>query len=192
MKKFVLAPALAALAIFVWGFLYWGVPHNLPYKALETLPDNDAAGEALQKIFPRSGVYVLPSPLSDPQRVAEQMAKGPHATISIMKEGHPMMEPSLLAKGYLHGFVVCVLLMMLLERCAASFKGYFCRVRFCTGVGVIGSVFCEIGTAIWWYQPMGWHLVTVLYDVVAFALGGAVLAAFARKTPVVAPATVPA
>lgn len=47
MKKFVLAPVLAALAMFVWGFIYWGAPHHLPYKGLGTVADESATALAV-------------------------------------------------------------------------------------------------------------------------------------------------
>lgn len=37
--------------MFFLGFLYWGAPHYLPYKALGHLPDEAATADALAKIF---------------------------------------------------------------------------------------------------------------------------------------------
>lgn len=55
MKKFIVAPLLAAVAMFVRGFIYGGAPHLGPYRALSTVSDPDATTLAVQKLFPASG-----------------------------------------------------------------------------------------------------------------------------------------
>lgn len=55
MKKFIVAPLLAAVAMFVWGFIYGGVPHLVPYRTLSTVSDPDANALAVEKLFPASG-----------------------------------------------------------------------------------------------------------------------------------------
>ena len=48
MKKLLLAPLLGALAMFVWGFFYYGLS-GIPYQALQPAQD---VGPALDKLFP--------------------------------------------------------------------------------------------------------------------------------------------
>lgn len=66
MKKFVLAPALAALAMFVVSAIYWMSP--FPYQTLTPVGDN-AAAAALGKIFPATGTYLVPEPETDEKLV---------------------------------------------------------------------------------------------------------------------------
>ena len=43
MKGILTGSALAALAMFFWGFLWWGAPHYIPYKtAMKTAPKEAA------------------------------------------------------------------------------------------------------------------------------------------------------
>lgn len=174
MKKFLLAPAVAALAMFAWGFLFWGAPHHLPYKALTPLPDEAAAGAALTKIFPVSGSYLLPSMLSDATKQAELMERGPIATVHFLKSGRPMMSPALLGKGYLHEFMVALVLVFMLDASGQAFRGFGCRVRFCGTIGLLVALY-DYGNAIWWNHSIAWVTMQAVYDFIAFFVAGLVL-----------------
>ena len=108
MKKYVFAPALAALAMFFWGFLYWGVL-NLPYKSLGTVDDESATALALGKLFPASGAYLLPSPRSGEAKAEELMKRGPIAQVFIVKEGMAPVDPAVLIRGFIHNLVIAIL-----------------------------------------------------------------------------------
>lgn len=174
MKKFLLAPALAALAMFAWGFLFWGGPHHLPYKALALVPDEAAAGEALGKIFPATGTYLLPGTQLGPARQGELMQRGPIAEVHFVKSGRPMMDPIQLLKGYLHEFALCLVLVFMLDASAQTFRGFGCRVRFCGTIGLLVALY-DYGSAVWWNHSIGWVTMQAFYDFVAFFIAGLVL-----------------
>lgn len=177
MKRFVLAPALAALAMFFWGFLFWGLPHHLPYKSLNQVPDNAAAGEALSKIFPATGAYLIPDPRLAPEQMAELMKRGPYAQVVFRREGMEMMDPGMMLTGFVHMFVLSVLLTFLLCGLEKSFARWTCRVRFSAGIGFVVGL-NSIGNAIWWHYPWSWALTHALDYLIMFTLGGLVLAKF--------------
>jgi hypothetical protein len=183
MKKFVLAPALAALAMFFWGFLYWGAPHHLPYKSLGHLQDETAAANALSQIFPATGAYLIPHPMNGDENMAKQMSHGPTVEVHIVKEGMAAMDPAMLVKGYMHGFVVAVFLMVLLSSVAAAVPTWFSRVRVCTLVGVLVGL-CDVADAIWWHHSVGWSFAQAFYDFVLFVVAGLVLAKFVKPAAV--------
>ena len=60
MKRCVIGIILATLAMYVWGFLYWGGANPFPYKAWKQTPDDVAAGKALLEHFPETGTYHMP------------------------------------------------------------------------------------------------------------------------------------
>ena len=178
MKKFLLGPVLAALAMFLFGAAYWMSP--FPYKALKTVADNSAAALALGQIFPETGTYLIPGVNTDEKQVAELFKRGPLAQVQFVKEGHEMMEPAVFLKGYVHYFVVSLLLAALLAKAAASLRGYCSRVSFCALVGVVGSALIEYSDPIWWHHPWAWHIACSIYAVLAFTVSGLVLAAFVK------------
>jgi hypothetical protein len=175
MKRFVFAPALAALVLFVFGALYWMNP--LPYHALNRLPDDAAVIGALDKLFPASGGYLLPGMYLDSKQQAELSAQGPIAEVHIVKHGLKMVEPTQLILGYVHEFVVCVILVMLLQVTGASSGTPGRVVKSCAWLGVLLAAY-DFLYAIWWYHSWAWQSFVALYDLIAFTLAGLVLAKF--------------
>lgn len=178
MKKFVLAPAVAALAMFLFGAAYWISP--FPYKVLTPVGDNAAAAETLARIFPATGTYLIPGPeIQDQQLLADLYQRGPSAQVQFIKEGHAPMEPAVFVKGFLHYFVVALLLALLISRTGDSVRTcYACIIKLSALVGVIGAVLIHFSDPIWWHHPWAWHLVCAAYVVLEMTLAGAVLGRF--------------
>ena len=177
MKKYVVAPALAALAMFVFGAVFWMSP--FPYQTLTPASNDSATALTLAQIFPTSGTYIIPGPgLKDEKLVAELYRRGPSAMVQITKEGHEMVEPAVFIKGYVHYFAVAVLLMALLVYATPLFHSFWCRVRFSAVVGLLGALLITCSNPIWWHHPWGWNLMMALYAVLEFTVAGLVLARF--------------
>ncbi len=175
MKKFLLAPFLAALAMFFWGFVYYGIS-GIPYKALGTTGD---VAPAVAELFPADGTYLLPDPRGTPEVMAEQMKRGQFVMVHVKKGGVKEMDPTILAKGFALEFVSCLLLALLIHRAyGVQSDQNLCRFMHCVIIGVLLTLFANGGQAIWWQQAWGWHLMTMLHDIVCFALAGAVLTFF--------------
>ena len=137
MKKFLFAPLLAALAMFFWGFVYYGLS-GIPYKVLGTVGD---IGPELTKLFPADGTYILPDPRGTPEAISEQMKRGQFATVHIKKSGVPEMDPAVMGKGFALEFVTCLLLAFMVRRSGPVTGAVR---RFLTG-----PVGCELTGATW-------------------------------------------
>jgi hypothetical protein len=173
MKKFFLAPLLGALAMFVFGFLYWGIS-PLPYKSLGRVPDDAAAASALAKIFPSTGLYFLPGMYLDPATHQELAQKGPLAEVNYIAHGAPMFDPRTLAKGFIHNYVLCLLLVLLLGTVMPAFQGVGCVVRLCAMIGLVLAA-GHYADVIWWNYSIAWETWRALYDLLAFVIVGAIL-----------------
>jgi len=183
MKKFLLAPFLAALAAFFLGFIYWGLPPLLPYRALGPVADESATALALGRMFPVSGAYLIPSPLAGEAKMTELAKRGPMVEVHITKE--PMtdaMQARCMAFGFAHEFAICLLLTILLTFLEKSFERWTCRVKFMAFLGLIVAV-CDLGNAIWWHHDFGWTLAQSLYDFLFYVVVGLVLAKFVTPKP---------
>ncbi len=178
MKKFVLGPLLAALAAFILGFIWWGLPPQLAYKTLGSVPDPSASALAIGQLFPASGAYLLPSPLDGEETMKALAARGPSIEVHIRKEpftGADMGKT--MAFGFLHLFVISLVLSIMLCGLAGVFKRWTCRVRFCAGIGLL-VMLCDLGQVIWWKHALGWTLAIATYDFLMFVVIGLVLAKF--------------
>jgi hypothetical protein len=172
MKIPLLAPALAALAMFVFGAAFWMSP--FPYKVLKRVADDAAAGESLAKIFPVTGSYIVPGPHLDPKQVEALMHRGPFVEVHFVREGLRMMEPFVLLKGYLHEFVLCLLITLMLVRLAPAFGSWTARLRFCAMLGLIVAL-GHYARVIWWHHSIAWETMMALYDFLSLVIVGLVL-----------------
>lgn len=170
MKKLLLAPLLGALAMFVWGFVYYGVS-GVPYQALQPAQD---VGPALDKLFPTSGTYVVPDPRTDSDDLSRQLEKGPFATVHIKKGSMPAMDPVVMVKGFLLEWISCLLMVVVLG--LTQIKGYTTRLTFIVLVGFLAAFFTHGGQAVWWHQDWAWHIRTVIHDAGAWLFAGLILA----------------
>ena len=178
MKKFLLAPALAALAIFVWGFIYWGLPHYLPYKSLGQVTDDSATALAIGKMFPASGAYLIPSPRLGEAKMGELALRGPTVEVHISKEPIRSADQARrMAFGFVHLFVICLLLTFILSKFEKAFETWMCRVMFCVTLGVLAGIY-EFSQVIWWHHSLGWTLIHAVYVFTEYVIAGLVLAKF--------------
>ncbi len=77
MLRTIVGVIIAAVVIYAWGFLYWGLG---PYpKYIWKHPaDGDRAGQALVQHFPERGTYFVPAAGDNADQVhARTMRKGP-------------------------------------------------------------------------------------------------------------------
>lgn len=175
MTKNILAVLAAAVALYMWGFAFWGAT-MLPYRSFARAADDQAAQQALRQHFPSKGVYVVPGMHLPAEEFERLHQAGPVAMVTVMDaDGGPVMDPAIMGMGFVHGAVVCVLLAWLLSWVGAG-MAFGEKVRLAVFAGVLIAVAAHLGDAVWWVHPWGWELVRSLYMVVGFAIAGAILA----------------
>ena len=173
--KRIVAILVAAIAVFFWGFLYWGAT-TAPYQAWNTAADDSAAQQALREHFPRNGFYGIPSVLHDAATIETLSQAGPTAFVIITAaDGRPPMMASIMILGFLHEVIVATLLAALLSWVGAgmAFGG---KVKLALLVGLISVVMTHFGDAVWWMFPWGWKIVQSIYEIVCFLIMGVILA----------------
>ncbi len=173
--KRAIAVLAAAIAVYIWGFVYWGAT-TIPYQVLETTSDDAAAQQAIRAHFPRNGVYALPSVLHDAESLESLSMAGPTAFVFVTAaDGRPSMVPSIMIFGFLQGLAVAALVAVLLSWAGAGFS-FGCKLNLALLAGVISVVQTQFGDAVWWTFPWSWKLVTSFYEIVCFLILGVILA----------------
>lgn len=185
MTKLTLGTIAATIAMFIWGAIFWMSP--LPYSVLGRTPDDAAAGKALLEHFPADATYIIPGMYNPEDKLSALHRSGPLATVHLRREGSEVMQPVVLAQGFLQELVTVLLMGALLTFAGSSLPGYVSRVRFLTVAGVAVAVFTDLGAPIWWRQPWPFHLVTAVYTVTAWFVAALVLAAVIRPRAGTAP-----
>ena len=171
MKKLILGSVLAALALFAWGFIYYGFS-GIPYRFLGQ--SSDAVALSLKESFPTDGTYIFPDPRTD--NMEELQKRGPVAMIHIKPDGVP--DPmSMMGAGFIHGWIYSLLLAILLKQICKK-TGYGGRVGFVVLAATIGAFAARFGDAVWWQQAWGWQLANFAYAIAGGLIIGLILAKF--------------
>jgi hypothetical protein len=177
-KSTVLGILLATIAVYAWGFLYWGAS-SVPYSAWHETADDAAAGRALLEHFPQSGVYYLPANGNAPEIRSELYASGPTGFVILDVDGRPEFDPSIMLSGFALNAIVMTLLALLLNRLRPATATYAERLRVVLMIAAIAVVMVNFGDAVWWALPWNWEFAQAFYNFTALVLGGGILAAFA-------------
>lgn len=157
---------VTALALFVFGFLFWGA-NPLPYASWNETPDPAAAEAAVQAQFPQTGVYSVPNAGEVPSGVWAMLYVRHHPPQSVPALGEML-------KGLAHYLLVAGVLALVLRHRAALGE----TVRRAAVLGVAAVVVVEGSDVAWWGYPLAWKLWGAAYHVLVFALGALVLAWF--------------
>ncbi len=114
MKRQIIGVALAAVAVYMWGFLYWGAT-TIPYAAGQATNDDAAAGQALLEHFPVSGTYYLPGLYNDEETRTKLSDAGPVGFVHIQREGRPVVDTSTMRNGFLLMLATAFLISVILK-----------------------------------------------------------------------------
>lgn len=176
MLKPALGALLAAIAMFMWGFVYWGSGLVDPFAHVSAEAET-AIGEALKANLTADGVYFIPdSKVGTEEEWMARMGQGPIAMMNFKSGGAPPMGMTM-AQGFAHMLVTALLLAGLLAYVAPA-GTYLERFRLVAVVGVIAAVFAHLGQPIWWHFPWSYAILGAVYDAGAYAIAGAILAYF--------------
>jgi len=179
MSRKLLGIVLGAVAVYLWGFLFWGAS-NFAYSAWKTPTSTDEAIQTdLLKHFPETGTYYVPGKYHDPAELDALMQAGPTAFVHVnAREGRPMMMTSIMVSGFILCLVVAALITAILS--LFPLAAYGDRVKLAALVGLTAVVAIHIGDAVWWLTPLDWKLTQSFYDLVQFGILGLVLARFTQ------------
>jgi hypothetical protein len=169
---------LASVALFLWGFLYWGLSH-FPYQAWKRSSDDEAAQKALLELFPEDGTYYVPGRKHDAATLERLFRQGPLVFVHMLRrDGRPPLDPGIMIRGFALNVVVAALVALLLWQARGGLPDYLSRLLHASLAGVIASLMIDCGDAIWWEVSWVWKLRQAIYNCVAFVIGGAILAYF--------------
>lgn len=178
MKGIALGALVGALAMFVWGFVFWGV---LPFgSSVIKAPTNQIGFQGMLKAaFDETGVYMVPYS-DDPSDTEFQRlhTEGPIAMVYYREEGSEPMAPSTFVMGYLHEVVALLIMGLALK--LVSPAGFGGRLGLVLLAGLAGSFLANLSAPIWWLQPWDLAVVNLIYESIAWLLGGLALAAFVK------------
>jgi hypothetical protein len=193
--RILLAALLSAVAIFFWGFVFWGPVLNMTVRLMAPLP----ATVELDALAPlraeqlADGMYVYPGPLldqTDDAAVAaweKKVNEGPIVHMTYKSSGISPMDPNMFAKGFAHNFLLALLGGVLLSSVAEYLPSYGRRFALLALVSLIAALWTPIGDMIWWFHPTKYALGSATYTLVAGLLMAAITAAIIQPAGTLKP-----
>lgn len=183
--RVLLASILAAVLMFAWGFVFWGLS-GVSEKLLTPLPAELDVLASLRNSQAPSGMYVYPMPAdpSDEEAQTEWENKhreGPLLQLAYRKEGGPPMPPSMFAQGLAHYFAVALLTSSLLALAAGGLPHFGGRLVFVLLVSLVSAIWANVGDVVWWFHSPNYCLGNMAYTMGAGLVMGLVLAAIVRR-----------
>lgn len=177
MIKVALGAFLAAIAMFLWGFFYWGSGLIDPFSHM-TAENETAIGDTLKTNLPADGVYFVPEPKhGTPEEWQQRMSTGPVAMINFRAGGTAPMTTTM-GLGFLHMLATATILAFLLQMLLPIAPTYLDRLKFAALIGVLGAVEANLGQPIWWHWPWSHAIIGTGYALGSYIIAGAVLAYF--------------
>jgi len=181
MKRILIGSLLAAVVLFVWGFLFWGLS-GVANAVMDPVPDEAALSQKLSEALPKSGVYVLPYPPSQPSdEFLKRHEAGPLAQIFYRREGLNPMSGGVFGAGFVHMLVSVLVMAFALNLALPATSSYGARVKLVIVAGLAGAIYSNLGKPIWWHHVWDYHLLEFVYDFTSWVLAGLVLARFVRN-----------
>ena len=169
MVKTIAGIGLTAIVLFVFGFLYWGIS-PLPYTALNSAADQEAALGDIKRHFPDTGAYMVPAVDN-----MELLARGSQAMIYV-DHGIPASQPDprAMALGFVHNILIALVVFLMLR----NQEGMSRHLKTGALAGLAAVVVIEGTDVAWWLYPLSWKIHGAVYHFLCFVLPAALLSKF--------------
>ena len=178
MKNFVIGVLLATLAVFAWGFIYWGAS-GVPYRSLTEVSDVDGTREAMETLFPSDGVYYIPGIGLDDAAMMEKYEEGPVAMVHMLaRDGAPAQDPTVFAKAFILNLVFAILIALLLQ--GARLPSYRSRLQLAVLAGLAAAIYAHGNGFVWWKFDATWQFHLLFSDFISWVVAALILARFIK------------
>jgi hypothetical protein len=193
--RILIAAALSATAMLVWGALYWGQSTmNMTAKVMRPLPPDYELDvlAPLRAADAPDGMYVYPGPLPDRADKAaidaweKKLEAGPILHLTYKKAGTPPVDGTTFARGFAHSFVLALVAGALLAAVGRGASGFARRFGILALVALLAALWTPVGDMIWRFDSSKYTFANVLYTLVAGLLMAAITAAIV-KPPAASP-----
>jgi hypothetical protein len=178
MKKIILASALGAVVMFMWGAVSWVV---LPWHnaTMHSFSNEDAIISVLKASNAESGTYMIPGYANTKEAMVEKAKNGPIAHVNYSPVGYDM-GPLFYVKGIVLDFIILLIAVSMLSKISWSLASYSNRVKFMMMIGLIIGLAARLGDSIYMGSGIDFALVWAIDEVITWTLVGLVVAKFMK------------
>jgi hypothetical protein len=195
-KSLVIAALLGGLVVFAWSFVSWSL---LPWhtSAMQSFVNEHEVSLALMNNAPVGGLYMMPGLPRDYATMTAEQKKAAEAQMMANMEtsryffGVVRRRASVdMARQMIYALLFDILAALLVAMLVMKTGGmtYWGKVSFVVTMALAVGIIALVPQWIWFSFPTRWTLVMIADTLVAWLLGGMVIARFVRPAPMAMPA----
>ncbi len=186
MIRVIFGAAVAAVAMFVIGFIFFG-PLGLIGLATTHVGDIEAAAvqQALAANLPHTGTYFVPAPESSAAQTV-MFGRGPIATIHYNTGGFAAMDPATLLVGLIFNFIIALVMGLALLGIDSRVLDLGSRAKTASILAVAGVAFSHLSEPIYLKHDWPYFIYVFVADGLMLIAAGIILAWFLPRPPVAA------
>ncbi len=175
MIRVILGSVVAAVAMFILGFVFFAVLGTIP---LSDVGDNEAAAiqSVLASNMDNSGATTALVPSGTGEAQQQMYLSGPVAMIHYNPDGQEIGGASTMLGGFIHMLISALILGGALYTLSGHVRDFVARVSIVALFGIAASVFMHLGNPIWWHQDWLYHGYLFFADAVMFIVAGGIIA----------------
>ena len=172
-KSFIQAGLYGGLVVFIWGMFSWMV---LPWhhKTMHTFKDERKVATVIRDNVTEDGIYAFPS------ATVKKEKNEPFIVASVRVEGMRCGVACSVVISALIQIVAAFLIAYLLSK--TKYTDYMHRVGFVTTIGLLIAILAYLPAWNWWDFPASYTIVNFVDTIIAWFLGGLVIAKFVKKS----------
>jgi hypothetical protein len=152
MIKLAIGSFVAAVAMFVTGFIFFATPIGMIAYSGANETQNAAVQAALAANLPQTGTYMVPDPST--QSGTTLYGQGPVATVHYNSKGFSLNDMSGIGYGFLQELIVCILLAGALSTLDRRIPDFASRAKIVVLFSIASSAMINLGNPIWLHH--GW------------------------------------
>ncbi len=170
--RIAISAAVSAVALFFFGFLWWGIlmPVVRPAGVLE-----DQALVDQVTALPESGAYIYPDYANPDPEAGDQ----PMALVYLKKS---VSMGGMMGAGILHMFICSALVAAVIAR--LNLPVFSSRFGYVFAMGTLLAIWADFGNMIWWHYPPFWAGYHFAYDLISWTIAGLIIAAIVKPSQV--------
>ncbi len=182
MIRAVIGSAAAAVAMFIIGFIFFGL--GLQNLAIKSVGDMQAAPiqQALRANIADTGTYAIPG-----ERTPEQTrmyGTGPVATIHYNVAGQVAgMNAGTALKGLIFNFAIALAFGLALIGIDGRVRDFGSRARVAAIIAVAAAAFTHLGIPLYYPHDWAYYIYLFLADGISLAVAGVIVAWFIKVEP---------
>lgn len=174
MIKLALGSFVAAIAMFVTGFIFFATPIGQIAYAGADEAQSAAVQASLAANLPKTGTYMVPDPST--QSGTTLYGQGPVATVHYNSKGFSLSDMSGVGAGFVQELIVCILLAAALGALDRRIPDFASRARIVVLFSIAASAMINLGKPIWLHQDWTYWIYNFVAESVMLAIPGLIIA----------------